>query len=196
VKRFILYSLADGRILQIVAGPTEDILAMVGEGQALLETTIESAAGRYIVDGALADIPPQPDPKWKWDWNDHVWHDPRSLEQLKAQQWEKVKAGRDQAEHAGFQWDGSTFDSDPMSQSRIQGAVLIALLTQQAGQEWSIEWTLKDNSTRVLSAAEMISVGLALAAHVGVKHAQGRAYRVQITQAQQAQAVKQISWDS
>ncbi len=103
-----------------------------------------------------------------------------TLEECKAIQWRKVKQARDQAESAGFSWDGSTFDSDPSSQARINGAVTLAMLNPAM----MIDWTLADNTKRTLNAADLFAVGIALGAHVNEQHQKARELRDQIAGAQ------------
>lgn len=104
--------------------------------------------------------------------------------------WVEIKAKRDELEWAGFTWDGSTFDSDPTSQSRIQGAVILAMQDPQ----YQVTWTLANNTTRVLSNADILAVGLALATHVETLHARAQALRTQIDAAQNVAEVNAISW--
>ena len=104
--------------------------------------------------------------------------------------WVEIKAKRDELEWAGFTWDGSTFDSDPTSQSRIQGAVILAMQDPQ----YQVTWTLANNTTRVLANADILAVGLALATHVETLHARAQALRIQIDAAQNVAEVNAISW--
>ena len=99
-----------------------------------------------------------------------------ALDQAKADQWKLIKAARDEVELGGFIWDSSTFDSNQISQQRINGAVTLAMLNSA----FVIDWTLADNSVRSLTAAEMLQVGGALGVHVGTQFAIGQAKRAQI----------------
>lgn len=102
----------------------------------------------------------------------------------------EIKAARDAAEFGGFVWAGSSFDSDPTSQLRIQGAGQRA----QREPEKSKTWTLRDNTVRVLSASDIIQVDLALGAHIDAVHARGRVLRTQIDEATTVAAVNAITW--
>lgn len=108
--------------------------------------------------------------------------------------WNELKLERSRREYSGFTWDGSTFDSDPQSQSRVQGGVQLAIMAQQANQPFSINWTLKDNSVRTLSGQDMIGVGQALAAHIQALHETSRALRQQLDNATSVQAIEAIQW--
>jgi hypothetical protein len=87
-----------------------------------------------------------------------------------------MKASRTLAEHGGFTWDGSVFDSDPTSQNRITGAVTLAMLSPA----FAIDWTLADNTVRTLSQTDMMQVGAALGVHVGTQFAKAQAFRTLI----------------
>lgn len=98
----------------------------------------------------------------------------------RTRQWAVLKQQREAREYGGFTWDGSTFDSDPESRSRIMGASQLAMLAKSAQQPFQITWVLADNSARVLSADEMIAVGAALGSHVSALFQAGVVLRQQI----------------
>lgn len=116
------------------------------------------------------------------------------LDSAKLKRWAEIKAQRDAHEFGGFVWDGSTFDSDPISQSRITGAVVMALLAAQAGQPFAQDWTLADSQTRTLSGAEMMAVGIALGGHVGSVHASARTLRAAIEAATTPEELELLTW--
>lgn len=155
------------------------------------------AQGVYVLDLTTQTIAPQglPPSSWhQWDWETLAWVDPRTLDDLKAAQWALIKRARDAAEQAGFVWDGSWFDCDPTSQSRIQGGALMATTALLNSAPFSIEWTLADNTTRTLDAAQMVAVGLAMGQHIDSIHQTGRALRAQIDAATTAEAVAAVLW--
>ena len=96
----------------------------------------------YLVGGVHHELPPQPSPNHTFNYTTKQWEDPRTLADLKAAQWNLIKSARSQAEYAGFTWDGSTFDSDAISQNRITGAVTLA----QMSPTFVINWILADNT--------------------------------------------------
>lgn len=145
-------------------------------------------------DGALDVGTPKPDPRNAdaWDWTLRQWVDLRPLQDLKDDKWLEIKQARSAAEYGGFVWDGSAFDSDAVSQSRIQGAVQLA--NMEPG--FSVDWTLADNSVRTLSAADMLAVGAALGEHVAAQFSRARAMRSQIAQATSAEELNNIVWST
>jgi hypothetical protein len=159
-------------------------------------TLIVQADGTAIIESTGLPMPAQPDDKHVFDWTSHTWVDPRTLDDLKSDQWELMKAARETAEFGGFTWDGSDFDSDSESQRKIQGAVQMALIAAAASQPFSIDWTLADNTVRTLSGADMINVGLAMGTFVSGIYEQGRALREQIDAATTPEQVQAIAWSS
>jgi len=115
---------------------------------------------------------------------------PKSINELKLQQWETIKAARTQAEYGGFTWDGSTFDSDAISQARLTGAVQLA----QLNPALALDWTLASNTVRTLSAADLTAVGVALGVHVSTQFTKGQTLRAQIDAATTKEAVEAIVW--
>jgi hypothetical protein len=117
------------------------------------------------------------------------------LESLKARKWAEIKAARDTQESAGFTVEGiGTFDSDSESRSRITGTAIAAKIAKDAGQPFSVEWTLADNTAVVLDADQVITVGFAMLTHITSTHEKGRVLRAQIDAAQTAEEVEAITW--
>ena len=106
----------------------------------------------------------------------------------------EIKQARTQAEYAGFNWDGSAFDSDVVSQGRITGAVTLALIALQAQQPYEVTWTLANRTFRTLSAQELMSVGIALGTHVQTNFNKGQALQVQIDAATTKEELDLITW--
>lgn len=135
-------------------------------------------------------MPARTSPEHIFNYTTKQWIDPRTLQDHKDAKWAEIKASRQASEYAGFTWDTSTFDSDSISQSRIQGAV------QLAGMDaaFTIDWTLATNEVRTLSGADMTAVGVALGQHVAAQHAKARALRAQIEAASTAAQVAAVVW--
>lgn len=134
-----------------------------------------------LVDGVHTAVP-------------RVRSDAKLLELAKSNKKALLKAARDRAEFGPFMWDGSPFDADMVARSRIQGAVTLAQLALSTGQPYSVEWTLANNTTRTLSAVEMLGVAQALGAHVNTAHTTGRSLRGQLDAATTIAEVNAISW--
>jgi hypothetical protein len=114
-----------------------------------------------------------------------------TLEASRDRTWTRIKQARDVAEAADFTWGGSAFQAD---KARITGATQLALLAEMAGQPYSIDWTLSDNSVRTLDAGDMIAVGVALGQHVADAFETGRQLRAQIAAATTIAELNAIGW--
>jgi hypothetical protein len=191
---YLIYELATGRIVEQAGSSFLDDLPDTAPGLGKLIGSVDDITQWRVVDGSLVSIPPTPSIHHVWDWTLAAWVDPRNLDQLKDAKWAEIRAQRQLAEQGGFTWSGMTFDSDTLSQQRIQGAAVLALMAQLGSMPWSIDWTLADNSVVTLSAADMIAVGQALGAHVASVHATARALRLEILAAGSAEALAQVAW--
>ena len=116
------------------------------------------------------------------------WEDLRTLQQHKDAKWAEIKTARSTAEESGFTWEGSTFDSNQISQGRITAAVTSA----QSNPSFSTDWVLSNNNVRTLNATDMIAVGQALAIHIETQFTHAQALRILINNATTAEEVDNI----
>ena len=144
----------------------------------------------YLSNTSLVPILAKPSPHHTFNWHTKQWEDPRTLQDLKDAKWATIKQARSASEYAGFTSDGSTFDSDAISQNRITGAVTLA----QMSSTFSIDWVLADNTVRTLNQSDMLAVGAALGAHVAAIFAKGVLLREQIEAATTAEEVAGVVW--
>ncbi len=112
----------------------------------------------------------------------------------KLKKWAGIKGVRDAEIAAGFDWDGSRFDSDLQSQIFIEGAALLATLALIGSQPFQLDFTLQDNSVRTLSGADMLAVGQAMGTHFMTTHGIGRALRTAIQAATTTEELEAIQW--
>lgn len=193
--RFAAYFTATGRIVNVFdAADEEHAQTAATDGIAVLEVGAEVTDATHYIDGSAVAFPVQGNPAQTWDWTAKAWVDQRSLDDVKAAKWTEIKAAREAIEYGSFTWDGSTFDADPVSTSRIMGAFALALAAQAAGQPYSQDWTLADNTTRTLSAADMLTVGAALGARVAGAFATASTLRAQIEAATTIEEVEDVTW--
>lgn len=188
MAHYTIYDPTTGAVLRYGSAPESQIAQQVRAGEALLH--IEGRASTYVSAGALVSLPPQPSGTHAFDWITKQWFDARSLDEIKAAKWTRLKADRTVAESAGFEFEGMTFDSNAVSQSRIQGAVLMA----QSDQNFTVNWTLADNTVATLGQAQMIGVGVALAAHVSSVFAHSQGLRAELDAASTVAEVEALRW--
>lgn len=132
-----------------------------------------------------------PTPYHNFNWVTKQWDDPRTLSEVREQQWEIIKLARDAAETGTFVWDGSVFDCDA---AHINGAVTGAIIAQAAGVPFSVTWILFDNSSRVLNGDEMIQVASTLIQHISSIYDTGRTLRDTLDAATTVQAIEAVVW--
>lgn len=142
-------------------------------------------------NGSLVPIPAKPGEFYRLS-DQLVWE--FDLAAARGSKWAQIKRARDAAEQAGFVWDGSTFDCDSISQSRIQGGALMATTALLNSAPFSITWTLADNATRTLDAADMIAVGIAMGQHIDSIHQTGRRLRSQLDAATTPAEISAVEW--
>lgn len=88
-----------------------------------------------------------------WSPSTGTWIDNRTIGEVRSEVLEALKFARDSRINGGFAWDGSTFDSDTqVSQPRLLGLFTTAIAGGIPAEGYP--WRLKDNSWRVLSAAD------------------------------------------
>ena len=184
--KFTAYSAATGQVMY--SGTTDSIAELASDDLLILDGSMFD--GGWIDNGTHHQLPPQPTPHHIFNYTTKQWQHPRTLADLKATQWSQVKQARSNAEYAGFTWDGSTFDSDAISQQRITGAVTLA----QLSTAFSIDWVLADNTTRTLNQADMLQVGVALGLHVATQFTHGVGLRAQIDFATTPEQLSAIVW--
>lgn len=188
MKHFYLYD-ASGQIFMAGHCADEDFERQAS-GQLLLGEGVASVSSDYFDGTCVVPKPARPSRNHIFDWSTKTWQDPRTLADLKAAKWQEIKAERAAAEFSGFAWDSSAFDSDSVSQARLQGALQLAGMVP----DFAIDWTLQDNTVRTLSAADLAGVGMALGQHVAAQHEKARSLRQQIEAAATAEALAAIGW--
>lgn len=156
-----------------------------------METIIVNSDGTHTNERTGKTIPPQPSEHHEYDAKADMWIDARTLDGVKMRTWERIKAARSMAETADFACGGVVYQAD---KDRITGATQVALLAQAAGQPYSIDWTLSDNTQVTLDATGMISVGAALGEHIAKVFDIGRDLRGQIAAATSYEMLEAIVW--
>ena len=154
-----------------------------------------NADTHYIGLGGLpVVIPVRPSSAHVFDWPSHQWVDPRTLTEHQDAKWEEIKTAREAAFNAPLATPHGVFDSGARDRTNITDAVLMAQTLAALGQPVSINFTLANNTTVTLNAAQMVEVGLALGAKVQAAYAIARALRTAIAAAPTIAVVQAISW--
>lgn len=101
-----------------------------------------------------------------------------TIKELAEAKWNEIKTARDDAEQAGCPYMGKAIDSDQLSVQRVSIAVQAAI---GAGAEnFTIDWTMQDNTITTMTAEQVIGMSAALAAYSNALHAKARQLRAGI----------------
>jgi hypothetical protein len=172
-------------------GSEAEALASLAEGEFLVSGEApdgakwwDSVLGTWNLRGAA------PSKSHIWDTANKLWSDPRSIEDARTQATERMRDAREAALVAGFVWDGSTFDSDEVSQSRLLGAFVAS---QRPGFT-SKTWRLADNTWRVLGATDCGGVFAALEDHLESKFTLFAGKLAEIEAAESIEDVDAVVW--
>lgn len=120
----------------------------------------------------------------------------KPLADAKAAMRAKVSAMTREKQEAGAPTPEGVCDSDMNSRNKLNGAVLMAMLAEKAGQPFSITWTLADNSNVTLDGAGMIAMASAVGSYVAACHAQGQALKAAIDAAPDHEALDAIDMEA
>lgn len=113
------------------------------------------------------------------------------LEAVKAAKIAQLKRIRDKKELEPVEFDGSSFDFDSKSYERITAAIY-ALDMQ--GTAATIAWTLADNGSIPVTAANLRGVIAAAAMRSDALHTQYRELKAAVLAAKTAEEVEKITW--
>lgn len=134
---------------------------------------------------------PSPTHRPAWRGGLVVWLDPRPIEMARAARVAAMRDARDAVLNSTFTWDGSTFDADQVSQTRLLGAVVAAL---EPGFDPTL-WRLADNSWRELTGTQLRAVYQALQQHVRASFTQFGQREAAINNAATVAAVDAVTWE-
>ena len=124
-----------------------------------------------------------------WADGEAIYVRPRTIDPVEAlalarlRRWEAAKLVRDTKIDSGCMTPLGRVDSDEKSRLNINGAVQTALIAQAAGQPFSIDWTMADNSVVSHDGPATVAMGLAVAGFVAACHEAARGIRVAIEDA-------------
>ena len=165
------YKEATGRIqVSIRDLPDTDPVRPTGFGF-LIDADGEYSAATHYVDvtatpPVFVAFPEKPSALHRFNWSTYEWEFPLEVELAKLVG--NAKGERDRRIYAGFTWDGSTFDSDQVAQTRILG---LFVSSTSAPGNFPIGWRLADNSWRSLSVSDAGYVWAALQGHIAAHFA-------------------------
>lgn len=202
MSRYVLAYAATGEIDATVSCDSTQAANIAQPGMVLVYSSTATAATHYVSGGSLvaytaeqaAAKAERPAYESAWSNASMSWVDTRTLQQAKDTRWSELLIERAAREFSTFTWDGSVFDCDAESQTRIIGSATLAIIASMTAQPFSIDWTLADDTVRTLSGPDMLNVGAALGAHVTAVHETSRALYDQIEAATTNAQVDAVVW--
>lgn len=201
--RFAIYTPATREIRTVVECPEHQIDASLLQGEEYVEVGQDvSDLTHQIINGlpvayaqhvaaAKADRPRYPA---MWQNSTCTWADLRSLEQVKAAQWEIIKQAREFAIDGPVSTPWGVFDGDAVSRANIDGTVAGMHVAIASGYPDRVTWTLADNSAVDLTVAQLEHVGLLMLLKVQGAYDMGRILRASIESAVSRETVLAITW--
>lgn len=197
----IAYLVKDGAIVSRRSGPQEDIAYDADALGATLALPPEGADATtrlddlYVVNGEVFLAPPRPaGGPWWFDVKQAAWTDPRTLDQIKATQWQKVKASRDAAIAAPKPTSVGTFDADPESQNNLNKVIALVQVAASRGYPAEANYTLADNARVLLTLTQLETAALEMGVQVQGMFDAGDALRQQIDAATTTEEIEGIAW--
>lgn len=112
----------------------------------------------------------------------------------RAEAWRRIKAARTEVEFGPFLWGGMEFDGDADAQRRLAGYISVSKSAIAAGQPFSAEFTLRDNTIVTLSAEDFVAIELAKVQQVAAAFSHASQLRAQINAAQTFDDLEAIQW--
>jgi len=176
----------DGRITAILSGPT--VSKLPPENAIEVTEADVTVTSHYVSNGILTEYPEKPSGAYVFNFSAELWE--LDLNLAKDLKWAEIKRSRASEEFGSFIWGTYTFQCDEVSQRRIQGAVQLAAIDPN----FTVDWTLLDNSVITLTSAQMIEVGQTLASHVNALHVKARGLRSDIDAATTEAEISAITW--
>lgn len=196
MKRYVDYW-PSGKLAQTYSCP-DDVTPVPMEGATALAIDPGVELGLCYVDvqtGNLARMPERPSRAYVFDYAAKQWQDPRTLQDCQAAKWVEIKRARQAALNAPLVTPFGAFDADSAGQDNISRGVLLANNLAALGYPVAINFTLHDNSVKVLDAPAMVQVGLLLGGRVQLIRDKATALREQIDAATTAAHLDAITWD-
>lgn len=114
------------------------------------------------------------------------------IEEAKERKKIELKEARDQAEIAPIEYNGNLYDYDEKARDRINAAI-IAL--EQFGNNAVLAWTMADNTSEEVTAADLRGVITAVAIRSNMLHVKYRQLKELIDAVTTHEELNEITWD-
>ena len=152
---FTIYQ-ADGRIIASGSCPANAVQAQLGNyPDCFLLNVGSNPRTDYVQNGVVTAMPPRPGDTFAFDYQSGQWMETRSAADI-------IKARRDIAIQSGITVNGFQIATDELSQQRIMGAALSAMLDSN----YSVQWKVSSTQFVTLDATQIMQFAQLVRAHV------------------------------
>lgn len=146
-----------GEIVAIVTGSAATIALNTPAGCVAIAEH-PPAPDAYRANGQWTARPARPTPDYTWNATTKQWRDERPLARVKLERWKAIQAAATADERATIAVGGRVFDADADAVAALSLAVQLGGIAQAAGESFSREWTLADDTTATLALAQLVVV--------------------------------------
>lgn len=199
---FAIVNSATSAVIQFVGGiPASEVESYPLEAGCQLVQCAEFGADPldyvYSEAGGVAYSPrgESPGEGFRFDPESRVWVDFRSLDDVKRERWELIKAQREKVINARLDTPYGAVDSGERDRVNITNSVMMLQTLAGLGTPSTVQFTMADNSTAVLDTEKMVHIGLLLGQKIEAAHSKARLLRADIEAAQTKEAVEAVTWN-
>lgn len=151
-----VYVTATGVITQLMTADEDGVAAALKPGQWALEVGPEVGdTTHYVKNNAALPYPVKPTPSAVWDLATEAWVDQRTLQQLKDEKWEQVKAARIVAYQKSFTVGGFTFNGDLPTRLYLTQLGVSAVATSSG---WAGKVATSDEVVGAVNKTQMLAI--------------------------------------
>lgn len=159
---FAVCSTETGQILRTGGTNSPQVEDQAGDGEFVVVTDGTIRDDTHYWDEGWRLYPEMPSRHHRWDHAEKAWIDPRTPDEIKNEAKDALKRRRDVALSAGTRVGEVELLTDEVTQGRITGAALAALIDPA----YQVQWKMPDGSFIVLTAPQIIAFAQAIRSHV------------------------------
>lgn len=178
------------------------LLEMISDEKSIVRTAPPATGEHYWrfqageIPGAWVEKSARTNPHQEWDSANRAWRDPRTLARIKADQWAKIKAERNQRISTPKQTSIGLMDADEASQNNLNKVIALVTLAVAKGLPGVANFTLATNVRVSLTLDQLQTAALEMGAQVQTLYDMADVLRRQIDACTTQSAVEATTWPS
>jgi len=133
---------------------------------------------------------------WVWDGTTLAAPTKESITEVRRSKRDEINDARAATIHTGVQWNGNTWDTDPVAISNVVGAVSFIKSAPDIGIPLpaTIVWRTQDDIDVELTPQQVIELGVAVFQHVEAQYRKSFTLKDQIEAATTVEDVRAVRW--